>query len=74
MTGRKRRPRGELQGAIRQYLESLGGRSATIAEITSVIEPQIGEVPKSSVRATLQNQNYFTRVSPGVFRARGSND
>lgn len=74
MTDRKRRPRGELQGAIRQYLGSLGGASATIAEITSVIEPQIGEVPKSSVRATLQNQKYFVRVSPGVFRMRESDD
>ena len=72
MTDRKRRPRGQLLGAIREHLESLGGEPATIAEITSVIEPQIGEVPKSSVRATLQNQKYFIRVSRGVFRMRGS--
>lgn len=74
MSDKKRRPRGQLQGAIRNHLESLGGEPATIAEITAVIEPQIGEVPKSSVRATLQNQQYFVRVSRGVFRTKGSDE
>lgn len=67
---RKRGPRGVFKDAIRQYLESLGGESATIAEITEATKSEVGERPSSSYRSTLQDERYFERVSRGVFRIR----
>lgn len=69
-----RRPRGQLKTAVREYLGSLGGESATISEITAAIEPDIGTPPKSSVRTTLQDTRYFVRVSRGVFRIKGDGE
>lgn len=63
-----RRIRGELKATMRSYLESRGGRSATIAEIQAAAEKQFGPVPPSSVRSGLQDDRYFERVARGVFR------
>ncbi|MFV8308804.1 hypothetical protein [Mycobacteroides chelonae] len=64
------RKRGVLKDAIRQYLESVDGESATIAEITEATKGEVGERPSSSYRSTLQDERYFERVSRGVFRIR----
>ncbi|PVB01691.1 hypothetical protein DDJ62_15980 [Mycobacteroides abscessus] len=59
-----------LKDAIRRYLESLSGESATISQIVEAVESEVGERPSSSYRATLQDERYFERVSRGVFRIR----
>ncbi|WP_081769465.1 hypothetical protein [Nocardia nova] len=63
-----RRQRGELKAAIREYMQTLNGEPASIPEITAAIEPKLGSLPKSSVRATLQDERYFVRVERGVFK------
>ncbi|MBP2450121.1 hypothetical protein [Mycolicibacterium lutetiense] len=68
---RRRRPHGEVKNAMREYLAGKKGEPASIAEITAALMPQIGEAPKSSYRSALQDERYFERVSPGVFRIRG---
>lgn len=67
---RSRRPHGELKNAMRQYLAQHNGGPASISEIRSVVEEQIGSAPDSSYRSALQDERYFERVSRGVFRLR----
>lgn len=67
-TPRRRRPRGQLPNAIRDFLRPRNGKPATIAEITAGVHPLLGEVPSERYRAALQNEKYFERVSRGVFR------
>jgi hypothetical protein len=65
---RKRRPHNELKSAIRGYLETVDGRTASIPQIRAATAPALGNPPQSSYRSTLQDQRYFLRVSRGVFR------
>lgn len=74
MSGRQRRPHNELKNAARAYLATLGGGSASIAEIKEAIRPEIGTAPDSSYRSALQDERYFERVSRGVFRLRADGD
>jgi hypothetical protein len=67
---RQRRPQGELSAAMREYLASKKGEPASISEIKAAIEPKVGIAPASSYRSALQNEQYFERVSRGVFRLR----
>ena len=53
MSGRQRRPHNELKNAARAYLATLGGGSASIAEIKEAIRPEIGTAPDSSYRSAL---------------------
>jgi hypothetical protein len=66
----RRRPHGELKTAMRDFLNSLNGQSASIAEIKAAIEGKVGVAPASSYRSALQDERYFQRVSRGVFRLR----
>jgi hypothetical protein len=66
-----RRPHGELKNAMRQYLAQNNGGPASISEIRSAVEAQVGKAPDSSYRSALQDERYFERVSRGVFRLRG---
>ncbi|GAC62379.1 hypothetical protein [Gordonia sihwensis] len=68
IVAQKRGPRGVLKEAVREYLASLGGEPATIAQIAEAIKPEVGERPPSSYRSTLQDERYFERVERGVFR------
>lgn len=68
---RQRRPHGELKTAMREYLASKKGESASISEIKAALEPKIGIAPASSYRSSLQDERYFERVARGVFRLRG---
>jgi hypothetical protein len=68
----KRRPHGELSAAMREYLASKNGEAASISEIKAAIEPKVGIAPASSYRSALQNEQYFERVSRGVFRLRAA--
>ncbi|MFJ4210715.1 hypothetical protein ACIPY2_19845 [Paenarthrobacter sp. NPDC089675] len=67
---RARRPHGELKNAMRQFLAQNNGGPASITEIKSAVEAQIGAAPDSSYRSALQDERYFERVSRGVFRLR----
>lgn len=58
-----------LTPAMYSYLSSRG-EPATIKEITAAIASDFPNPPSSSVRACLQNERYFERVSRGVFRAK----
>lgn len=68
--GGKRRPHNELKTAMRAFLATLDGDSATISQIRDGVRPQVGEAPASSYRSALQDERYFVRVSRGVFRLR----
>ncbi len=65
----RRRPRGELKNAIRQYLADLGS-PASVSEITAGVRDVVGEAAASSYRSALQDERYFERVQRGVFRLR----
>lgn len=67
-----RRPHGELKSAMREYLASKKGESASIAEIKAALAPAIGIAPDSSYRSGLQDERYFERVSRGVFKLRSA--
>jgi hypothetical protein len=67
---RQRRPHGELSSGMREYLASKEGESALSARSRRPIEPKVGIAPASSYRSALQNEQYFERVSRGVFRLR----
>ncbi|OYO00721.1 hypothetical protein CGZ95_08850 [Enemella evansiae] len=67
---RKRRPHGEVKNAMREYLASMNGGPATIAEIKDGVRPQVGDAPASSYRSALQDERVFKRVSRGVFKLR----
>ena len=67
---RQRRPHNQLKSAMREYLGTLGGGHASIAEIKQSVEPTLGVVPDSSYRSALQDERYFERVARGVFRLR----
>lgn len=54
------------------YLETRGGGPASIREIREAVEQQLGALPETSVRAGLQDERLFERVSRGVFRLRRS--
>jgi hypothetical protein len=55
---------------MREYLGTLDGGHASIAEIKQFVEPALGVVPDSSYRSALQDERYFERVTRGVFRLR----
>ncbi len=55
---------------MREYLGTLSGGHASIAEIKQFVEPTLGVVPDSSYRSALQDERYFERVARGVFRLR----
>jgi hypothetical protein len=55
---------------MHNYLVSLRGKPASIAEIKAAVEPVIGRAPDSSYRSALQDERYFQRVARGVFKAR----
>jgi hypothetical protein len=67
---RRRRPHGELKTAMRDFLSSLNGQPASIAEIKAATEDKVGVAPDSSYRSALQDERYFERVSRGVFKLR----
>lgn len=67
---RMRRPHNQLKNAMREYLGSLGGGQASIAEIKESVKPVVGVAPASSYRSALQDERYFERVARGVFRLR----
>ncbi|MEC5149537.1 ATP-dependent protease HslVU (ClpYQ) peptidase subunit [Cryobacterium psychrotolerans] len=65
---RLRRPHNELKTAIREYMRGLGGGTAATVELTAMLEEKFENVGKSTVRASMQDERYFERVSPGIFR------
>lgn len=65
---RKRRPHNELKSAIRVYLETLDGKTASIRQIRDGTAQVLGDAPQSSYRSALQDERYFQRVSRGIFR------
>ena len=65
---RIRRPHGQVKNAMRDYLRTLNGSPASIAQIKKGIEPVVGTAPDSSYRSALQDSRVFDRVSPGVFK------
>jgi hypothetical protein len=67
---RRRRRRGELREAMREYLESRKGQTASISEIKAAVTLKLGVAPDSSYRSALQDERYFRRVSRGVFTLR----
>lgn len=69
-TERRRRPHGELKGAMREYLAGLDGKPASIKEIKAGVESKVGTAAESSYRSALQDERYFERVARGVFRLR----
>ena len=62
---RQRRPHNQLKNAMREYLSTLSGGHASIAEIKQFVEPTLGVVPESSYRSALQDERYFERVARG---------
>jgi hypothetical protein len=68
----QRRPHGELKTAVREYLMSIEGGPASISSIKDAVSPKLGIAPDSSYRSALQDERYFVRVSPGVFKLRDS--
>lgn len=69
----KRRPHNQLKSAMRDYLRTVEGMTASISEIRSGTADIVGEAPQSSYRSALQDERYFTRVSRGVFRLKEEN-
>lgn len=65
---RKRRPHNQLKDAMRAYLATLEGGSASIAEIKVGVQSTVGIAPDSSYRSALQDERVFERVGRGVFR------
>lgn len=65
---RKRRPHNELKSAVRGYLETVEGRTASTPQIRAATAAALGDPPQSSYRSALQDQRYFFRVSRGVFQ------
>ena len=59
---------------MRDYLRSALNKTASIREIREGTLPAVGEAPHSSYRSALQDERYFIRVSPGVFRLKDEND
>lgn len=70
---RKRRPHNELKLAIRDYLRTAEGRTASIPEIRAATSAVVGDAPQSSYRTSLQDERYFQRVTRGVFRLKDAN-
>lgn len=68
---RQRRPHNELKSAMRDFLASKGGESASISEIKAGVRDQVGVAPDSSYRSALQDERVFERVQRGVFKLRG---
>lgn len=66
---RQRRPHNMLKNAMRDFLAEYG-KPASIAEITSGVEPVVGICPASSYRSALQDERVFERVARGVFKLR----
>lgn len=71
MDERKRRPHNELKHAMRDFLVSVGGGPASIAQIKEAVRPAVGLAPDSSYRSALQDERVFERVERGVFKLRG---
>lgn len=71
MDERKRRPHNELKHAMRDFLVSVGGGPASIAQIKEAVRPVVGLAPDSSYRSALQDERVFERVERGVFKLRG---
>ena len=61
---RVRRPKNQLKSAIRDYMRKAEGKPLATVELTMMLEELFGRVGKSSVRASLQDERYFERVSP----------
>jgi hypothetical protein len=70
MTESQRRPHNQLKDAMRVFLATLDGGSASIAQIREGARAAVGIAPDSSYRSALQDTRYFERVSRGVFRLR----
>lgn len=69
MATTKRRPPGQIRDAILDYLASLQGGDASVAEIYHAVQEVLdGEVPRSSVRSYLQLGAGIERVSRGRYR------
>lgn len=64
----QRRPHNQLKNAMREHLRSIEGHTASVAELRAATARTLGEAPQSSYRSALQDERYFTRVRPGVFR------
>lgn len=63
-------PKGQLVGAMIEYLRQHGGEGATV-EVHKAMEAKLGrKIGTSSVRGGLQNERYFERVRDGHFRLR----
>jgi hypothetical protein len=71
MAERQRRPHNQLKDAMRSYLGTLNGGSASITQIREAVRDSVGVAPDSSYRSALQDARYFERVARGVFRLRG---
>lgn len=68
---RQRRPHGELKNAMRDFLAGReNNEPASIREIREGILDVVGRAPDSSYRSALQDERYFERIKPGVFRLR----
>ena len=65
---RRRRPRNELKTEIREHMRGLGGAPAATVDLTTMLEKKFEKVGKSTVRASMQDERYFERVSPGIFK------
>lgn len=65
---RQRRPHNELKTAVREFLSTQKTQTATLLEIRTATEKELLYPPQSSYRSAMQDQRYFVRVRPGVFR------
>ena len=63
-----RRRRCGMTAAMYEYAKKHGGEFS-IPEVTQAIESDFPNPAKSSIRSCLQNERYFERIRPGVFRA-----
>lgn len=68
MAEEARRRRRGMTAAMYEYAKK-HGNEFSIADVTSAIAGEFPDPPKSSIRSCLQNQRYFERIRPGVFRA-----
>jgi hypothetical protein len=64
----KRRPHNELKSAMRVYLKTLEGKTASIPQIRAGTAQALGDPPQSSYRSALQDERYLQRIGRGIFR------
>lgn len=67
-TTRLRRPHNQLKASVQSYLLKQDAHTASLTQIRSATETELGSPPQSSYRSALQDSRYFERVSRGVFR------